>query len=30
MDTENNIIERPLLLLVQANVEAAHEHAFNA
>ncbi len=30
MANESTIIERPLLLLVQANVEAAHEHAFNA
>jgi antibiotic biosynthesis monooxygenase (ABM) superfamily enzyme len=30
MDTETNIIERPLLLLVQANVAADHKHAFNA
>ncbi len=30
MDPATKIIERPLLLLVQANVEAQHEHAFNA
>ena len=30
MDPARTIIERPLLLLVQANVEARHEHAFNA
>ncbi len=30
MNSESTIIERPLLLLVQANVEAEHEHAFNA
>ena len=30
MDPASTIIERPLLLLVQANVEARHEHAFNA
>lgn len=30
MDTTSTVIERPLLLLVQANVEASHEHAFNA
>jgi len=30
METTSTLIERPLLLLVQANVEPAHEHAFNA
>jgi len=30
MNSASEIIERPLLLLVQANVEARHEHAFNA
>ncbi|MDP6707788.1 MAG: hypothetical protein QF893_15700 [Alphaproteobacteria bacterium] len=30
MESTSTIIERPLLLLVQANVEARHEQAFNA